>query len=323
MEETLEVHPTRCLSMKMKVSLIIPTYNRGHILCNTIELAIRQSYSDYEVIVVDQSASYEPDVQQRLNGLLDRINYHRLPNPNLPAARNFGIGVSSGEVIVFIDDDVVIERDYIDSHLRNYIDDKVGAVMGLTFESETLDVEHCLTNAQKVFEISGPVSLGGVYPVSWVVGCNMSFRRSALIEAGMFDESFDGSGVCEDADMAVRVRAKGYSLLLDTRFRLIHLMAQSGGCENRSADQVEHRAVEQLIHCSYYLIKNRSIFGKKLLFKTLFHAYRQYALNRRTITLGLGNLVRRHIVYVTSIRQALKKAKLQRRVLTSSLRQVI
>lgn len=305
----------------MNVSLIIPTYNRGHILCNTIEFALRQSHSDYEIIVVDQSVSYESDVQQRLNQLLDRINYHKLPTPNLPAARNFGIRISKGEIIVFIDDDVVIEPDYITSHLRNYVDDKVGAVMGLTLDREDVSPQECLTAAKDTFEIPNPVSLGNVYPVSWVVGCNMSFRRSALIEAGLFDESFTGSGVCEDADMAVRVRARGYHLLLDSRFSLIHLLAQSGGCENRSAEEVERRKVEQLVLCSYYHIKNRSILGNRRLLKTLFNAYRQYALNRNTITLGLSSLMKKHLVYVTSVWRALKKAELIRRTSTNSARQ--
>jgi glycosyltransferase involved in cell wall biosynthesis len=55
-----------------------------------------------------------------LNATGDRIRYIRLPEPNLPAARNAGICAAKGDIILFVDDDVRIEPDYIAAHVGNY-----------------------------------------------------------------------------------------------------------------------------------------------------------------------------------------------------------
>src|SRR5437870_1137860 len=104
----------------MKVSLIIPTYNRGAVLCDTIAMSLDQTHSDYEVIVVDQTASVDPKVRDYIHSLGDQIRYCRLPKPNLPAARNAGVRLATGTVVIFIDDDVRIPRDYVASCIRNF-----------------------------------------------------------------------------------------------------------------------------------------------------------------------------------------------------------
>ena len=69
------------------VSLIIPTFNRGALLADCLDTALEQRYPDFEVIIVDQS----PTVHEKLEGLMsahgDLLRYHKLPAPNLPAAR--------------------------------------------------------------------------------------------------------------------------------------------------------------------------------------------------------------------------------------------
>src|SRR5437879_5683771 len=119
----------------MKVSLIIPTYSRGEVLCDTIRMALAQTYPDFEVIVVDQTPVVAPKVAAYIESLGESIQYHQLSPPNLPAARNVGVRSAAGDVVIFIDDDVCIQPDYIASHVRNYQDGSIGAVMGVTLDS--------------------------------------------------------------------------------------------------------------------------------------------------------------------------------------------
>src|SRR5207244_1748293 len=99
----------------MRVSVIIPTYNRGAVLCDTIAMSLDQTHSDYEVIVVDQTASVDSKVRAYIDSLGGRIQYCRLSKPNLPAARNAGVRLATGAIVIFIDDDVRIPRDYVAS----------------------------------------------------------------------------------------------------------------------------------------------------------------------------------------------------------------
>ena len=89
--------------------MVIPTYQRGDVLADTISMALRQDYRNFEVIVVDQSPETPPRVRALLKASADRpLRYLRLSTPNLPGARNAGVRAATGEIIVFIDDDVVI-----------------------------------------------------------------------------------------------------------------------------------------------------------------------------------------------------------------------
>ena len=104
------------------VSLIIPTYQREKVLCDSISYALNQDYADYEIVVVDQTDTHEIDTQRFLNQLPDfvRIVNHR--PPSLTGARNRGILEAHGEIVIMIDDDVIIESDFISQHLRHYHD---------------------------------------------------------------------------------------------------------------------------------------------------------------------------------------------------------
>lgn len=85
------------------VSAIIPTYNRAHIICEAVESALQQTYSNIEVIVVDDGS--EDDTLSLLKQYGDRIRVVAQANAGPAAARNRGIAVSRGELIAFLDSD--------------------------------------------------------------------------------------------------------------------------------------------------------------------------------------------------------------------------
>ena len=112
------------------VSLIIPTFNREKVLCDSINCALNQDYSDYEIIVVDQTASHDLETQRFLNQLPTSVRIIKHHPPSLTGARNCGIQEAMGEIMVMIDDDVIIERDFITQHLKYYDDSNVVGVTG-------------------------------------------------------------------------------------------------------------------------------------------------------------------------------------------------
>src|SRR6476469_716579 len=114
------------------VAVAIPTYLRGQVLLDTIEQVLAQEPSADEVIVVDQTPEHYPEVQAKLQGWHDagRIKWVRQPTPNLPMARNTAMQESTAEVIIYIDDDVILEPGFIGHHRSNYSDSDVVAVCG-------------------------------------------------------------------------------------------------------------------------------------------------------------------------------------------------
>ena len=86
-----------------RVSIVVPTYNRTRYIKRTIESILLQTYSSYEVIVIDDGST--DDTRIVLQNYQNRIKYVYQENKGVSAARNHGIQLARGEFIVFLDSD--------------------------------------------------------------------------------------------------------------------------------------------------------------------------------------------------------------------------
>ncbi len=87
----------------MTVSVIIPTYNRASLLVETVESALRQTYRDREIIVVDDGST--DDTEERMQKYSGRIIYIKQQNAGVNAARNHALGIAKGKYIALLDND--------------------------------------------------------------------------------------------------------------------------------------------------------------------------------------------------------------------------
>ncbi|MBB6681126.1 glycosyltransferase family 2 protein [Aequorivita sp. 609] len=103
------------------VSIIIPTYNRAHLIGETLDSVLAQTYQNWECIVVDDGSTDNTDEVMAAYMAKDaRFQYHHRPKDRLPggnAARNYGFEVSKGEYIQWFDDDDVMLIDFLSSRL--------------------------------------------------------------------------------------------------------------------------------------------------------------------------------------------------------------
>lgn len=86
-----------------KVSVIVPTFNRSHLVCDAIDSALTQTLPPHEIIVVDDGSTDDTALILKKYG--DRIHYIYQPNCGVSAARNIGISLSTGDHIAFLDSD--------------------------------------------------------------------------------------------------------------------------------------------------------------------------------------------------------------------------
>jgi glycosyltransferase involved in cell wall biosynthesis len=89
-----------------KVSVIIPTYNRASLISEAIDSVLQQTFSDFEIIVVDDGSTDDTEAVVKVYG--DQVRYVWTPNGGTGHARNVGMQHASGQYLTFLDSDDVL-----------------------------------------------------------------------------------------------------------------------------------------------------------------------------------------------------------------------
>lgn len=268
------------------ISVIIPTYNREDALRDSIADVIKQDYSNFEVIVVDQTATHKAEIQSYLEEMSNagKIRWFRVDWASLPGARNYAVRRASGEIILFIDDDVELPEGFLAAHARNYQEKpEVGAVAGRVFDRMKLtDSGGSLTIEELPPEAMDPgiawyyIDLVHTVKPQQVLsarGCNMSFRREIFTKYGhKFDERFRGSAVREESDFCLRLRDTGYKIWYDPDAHLVHLGEETGGCHDISTKSLKYQLT--FYHNHFFLgLKNLTPSQSLRFFARLFDCH--------------------------------------------------
>ena len=111
------------------ISVVIPVYNYPEALESTLQSVIAQSYSNLEVLVVDDGSDME--INPMIEKLNDhRISYYKLEHKNANIARNYGISISKGEYIAILDADDIWLENHIESCLDTLIESQTDDLYG-------------------------------------------------------------------------------------------------------------------------------------------------------------------------------------------------
>lgn len=223
------------------LSVLIATMKRPDDLRRALlSLAAQQTLPD-EVIVVDQSKDRLSQlVCTELNAvgsLASRIRYFHEDIPSLVRSRNRGISVAAGEILSFLDDDVVLEPDYYRHILAAFAEEQsIGAIGGSVQNIRFGGLRWRLRQALAYFFLlnawNGRMTPSGFgYPiyhrpitrrtfVQMLHGCNISVRRAAL-DGELFDDWFTGYSFREDAEFSYRV-SRRWTVIMIPEARLDH-----------------------------------------------------------------------------------------------------
>ena len=272
-----------------RVSVVIPTYNREESLCQTIDDMLGQDYDDFEVIVVDQTRKHVPEVADYLEKLPQRVRYITLDNANLPAARNVGIKHATGNVIIFIDDDIRAPVGFVRAHAENYRDPTVMAVAGAVLGAQGRFTSEWPNEARDRYlsHFHANWSYKDRIDVKHARGANHSFRRCVPEHVGMFDEHYVGPAMREEADFYFRVWKCGMRIVYDPNCWLEHFPpVQAGGC------WAAHDGISSTLRFynhAYFILKNLPRHQWiRMLMESLWSSFRR----RETLRLGAGNLTK-------------------------------
>jgi glycosyltransferase involved in cell wall biosynthesis len=181
------------------VSVVIPTYNSATFLKDAIESVLGQTYSDFEIIVIDDGST--DDTEDVLRSFGERISYVKQENKGVSAARNHGIRLARAQYVAFLDADDL----WVPQKLAEQIPllDK-DAGIGLVYSDWTIVSEQGVSVSS--FHSSRPPASGHVFSelieTGFILTSGTVVRRSCLNEVGDFDESLS---IAQDYDLWLRI----------------------------------------------------------------------------------------------------------------------
>lgn len=232
------------------VSVIVCTYNRDNHLDSTLQSLISQTYTHYEIIVVNGPSTDNTD--QVLNKYPDLkiVRQHQLNG--LSFARNLGIVASRGDILAFIDDDAIADRCWLKCLVECYTDNSIGGVGGYVYgpKGEPLFDNGCINkNGLPVTIRDHSVTLGpDEYQIS--LGTNCSFTRKAIYDAGGFDPYF--RYYHDESDLCIRIAKKGYRIVYTKGAVVMHEMAE--GHNRKSPYDINWTMI--LKNITYFTLRN-------------------------------------------------------------------
>jgi cellulose synthase/poly-beta-1,6-N-acetylglucosamine synthase-like glycosyltransferase len=191
-------------------SVIVPTYNRLHLLKKTLESLFGQDFPDYEVIVVNDGGT--DGTAEYIEGLAreGRITAITHPNAGLAATRRKGLSVARGEFVAFTDDDCIVPADWLARYHKAFT--KTGAA-GIGGATETGNRRNAYALVNDIMHnhfkraFASARKAGASRGTPFLTGNNVAYRRAALEKAGGPDPRFRMGA--EDRDLAYRVSATG------------------------------------------------------------------------------------------------------------------
>jgi|GEM_PF-1376093 len=217
------------------VSVVIPTYNRGQALIETLKQLRQQSYSAFEVLVVDQTSLHPKGVSETIGELVREgaITYLKLKEPSVTRAKNWAISQARGKIILTLDDDLEFGPELVKQHAQWYIKPEVKAVGGKVVEIQKRPRQF-FPAAFGQFNYYGEPNTNSnelLAPTEIKVtpGGNFSFQKEVWQAMGGFDENFLGNAVNEDSDFCLRLTKAGYRLWFDPQIEVRHQRCAVGG----------------------------------------------------------------------------------------------
>ena len=196
----------------MKYSFIIPVYNRPDEAGELLGSLTRQSYKDFEVIIVEDGSQLPcRDICDKYAAKLD-LHYYMKPNSGPGQSRNYGAERARGEYLIILDSDVVLPEGYlkaVNEELTRQPSDAFGGP-DCAHESFT-DTQKAISYSMTSFFTTGGIrggkkKLDKFYPRSF----NMGIRRDIYQKLGGFSDMRFG----EDIDFSIRIFKAGYSCRL-------------------------------------------------------------------------------------------------------------
>ncbi|MCB0456968.1 MAG: glycosyltransferase family 2 protein [Flavobacteriaceae bacterium] len=197
------------IAQRPLVSIVIPTLNRYNYLKDILKDFELQTYKHFEIIVVDQSQPYQADFYEQFQLVIRPVHQKE---PALWLARNTAVEVSKGEIIMLSEDDVRIEKDWIENHLKclDFFNAEISA--GVFFPENS-----SIPQDRSYFSVASQFATG-----------NAALYKKVFKKIGLFDRQFERQRM-GDGEFGLRAYLHGIKSVSTPYASCIDVKAGTGG----------------------------------------------------------------------------------------------
>ncbi len=207
------------------ISVVINTYNSARFLHKTIDTVLNQTFSDFELIVIDDGS--QDETVALANNIRDnRIQVHAYPNGGISKSRNRGISHASGEFIAFLDHDDLWHEQKLEAQLLAFRENPKAALVYSWLEIINQAGEFIRFYPRTRYS-------GNAYKKSLTesfahTASNPLMKREAVNSIGGFDEEVYGA---DDWDLVIRLAEK-YDVAFSPHYHIQYRIVQGSGSAN-------------------------------------------------------------------------------------------
>ena len=187
-----------------RVSVVVCAYNAADTLEDNLRSLEQLTYPDYEIILVNDGSR---DRTSEIGHSFSKVRVVDTPNAGLSAARNVGLAEATGEIVAYTDADTRVDRDWLTFLVQPFLtSDVVGSGGPNVVPPDDPPIAQCIARAP-----GGPTHvLLDDRIAEHVPGCNMAFRRDALLAIDGFNPIYLRAG--DDVDVCWRLQARGWKI---------------------------------------------------------------------------------------------------------------
>jgi GT2 family glycosyltransferase len=238
----------------LRLSVVIPTYRREQVLLDTVRYLHQQQPPPAEILLVDQSEQHLPATLDALQAW-DRdgtVRWIRLTRPSITHAMNTGLEHARGQIVVFLDDDVIPGEGLLAAHALAHTEASCNIVAGQVLQPG----EEVLPDASDGAEFR--FRSGKRRWIDELMGGNFSVKRRVALALGGFDENFVHVAYRFEAEFCDRALSAGERILFEPRASIHHLRAERGGTR-AYGNHLTTVLPSHAVGAYYYLLRARRV----------------------------------------------------------------
>ena len=199
----------------MKISIIIPVHNSSLTLDECLNSIFNSSYKNYEVIVVsDKSTDNSVDIAKKYKTKVIELSQNRGP----AAARNKGSEEAQGEILLFLDSDVIINKDSLNLIIDKFQIDEINAIQGIY--SHQPNYKCVATQFYQSYLCYYVWAENKKYVSTLVTGC-FAVRKKIFNKLNGFDVNIENPS-CEDEKFGYSLIENGYKIPILRNLQVVH-----------------------------------------------------------------------------------------------------